>query len=192
MFWPLRSGTLALLAWVVACAGCAGSAEPRPEPTPEEPALAGADERHQLEAPTPSSPSDPIEQLPAEPAPPTGGEASTATATLYSEVSFDLRSMPHRGPYDVDERLITGRVQLLMQRVRDAAGEPAPRLLVYPGASVFRAEFFGDDTQALAQCQRAIAAVARPATDPASRSPTDAVDGVDATPCAPIEPADAP
>jgi hypothetical protein len=122
---------------------------------------------------------------------PTPGPSGEPTPTFYTSVSFDLRSMPHRAPYDVDSRLVSGRVELLMQRVRDAAGEPAPRLLVYPGASVFRAEFFGREPEALSQCQRAVDAVATPETDPGSRSPRSELDAVRATPCAAIE-ADAP
>lgn len=90
----------------------------------------------------------------------------------------------------MDERLVTCQVQLLMQRVRDAVGEPAPRLLVYPGASVFRAEFFRSDAEAIARCERGVAAVAPPpppAPGDATRSPRAELDGVGATPCAPIE-----
>ncbi len=176
----------ASLGWLVvlgSLAACAGGAERRPEPT--QPASA-EEPSEPVDSPSVTAPEPAAEGLPtardlgAEPPP-------EPTPSLYTEVSFDLRSMPHRGPHDVDARLVSGRVALLMQRVRDAAGEPAPRLLVYPGASVFRAEFFGSESEALAQCQRSVAAVAAPATQRGARQPPGGVDGVEATPCAPIE-----
>ncbi|MCA9615696.1 MAG: hypothetical protein KC586_23230 [Myxococcales bacterium] len=116
------------------------------------------------------------------------GEAREAPVTAprtayFTRVSFDLRSMPHRGPYDVDERLITSRVELLMQRARDVAGEPAPRLTYQPGVSVFRAEFEGPTAQA--QCARVVAALATPPDEGPSRRAS--VRGVRATPCAPVD-----
>ena len=121
-------------AWLVsvgvtgALVACAGAAEPRPEPT-------------SAQSPSAEEPSEPVGSpsiATAEPTPevpivdePTPGPSGEPTPTFYTSVSFDLRSMPHRAPYDVDSRLVSGRVELLMQRVRDAAGEPAPRLLVY-------------------------------------------------------------
>ncbi len=182
----------AWLVWVGvtgALVACAGAAEPRPEPT-------------STQSPSEEEPSEPVgspsiataeptaEVVPIVEEPP-AGPSGEPTPTFYTRVSFDLRSMPHRGPHDVDGRLVSGRVELLMQRVRDAAGEPAPRLLVHPGSSVFRAEFFGREPEALSQCQRAVDAVATPETDPGSRSPRSELDAVRATPCAAIE-ADAP
>ncbi len=107
--------------------------------------------------------------------------------TVHTRVSFDLRSMPHRGPYDVDQSAVTGRVQLLIERMREAAGAPEPRFGYQPGISVFRAEFFGSPAEALAQCRRAIAEVAPP--PPADRPlPRRArLRDVEATPCAQID-----
>ncbi len=54
-----------------------------------------------------------------------------------------------------------------------------------PGISVFRAEFFGSEAEALVQCNRAAAAVA-PEVEPGLRS-RRSVFRVQATPCAVIE-----
>lgn len=110
-------------------------------------------------------------------------EAETGPALVFTRISFDLRGMPHRGPYDVDPGLIDSRLQYLMQQARDAAGSPEPRLTYNPGISVFRAEFFGDDAQA--QCERTIAAVA---PDRSDLPPRAALSEPSATACAPIEP----
>ncbi len=110
----------------------------------------------------------------------------TASPTVQTRISFDLRSMPHRGPRNVDESAITGRVQLLIERTREAAGAPEPRFRYQPGSSVFRAEFFGSPAAALAQCRRTVAAVAPPPPD-RPRSPRARLRDVEATPCAPIE-----
>ncbi|HJL02057.1 MAG TPA: hypothetical protein RMH85_17355 [Polyangiaceae bacterium LLY-WYZ-15_(1-7)] len=125
--------------------------------------------------------------------PPTSPDEASAPGgapTVFTRISFDLRGMPHRGPHDVDPARIDGRVQLLMQRVRDAAGLPAPRLTHQRGSSVFRAEFHGPLSEALARCRRVVAEVAPPPPEPASGrvSRRAAFRGPDATPCAPIEP----
>jgi hypothetical protein len=104
-------------------------------------------------------------------------------AAYFTRVSFDLRSMPHRGPYDVDEGFVTSRVELLMQRARDVAGEPAPRLSFTPGFSVFRADFEG--ATARAQCRRVVAALATPRVE--GSTPRASFGGVRATPCAPVD-----
>ncbi len=109
-------------------------------------------------------------------------DAETGPALVFTRISFDLRGMPHRGPYDVDPGLIDSRLQYLMQQARDAAGSPEPRLTYNPGISVFRAEFFGDDAQA--QCERTIAAVA---PDRSDLPPRAALSEPSATACAPIE-----
>ena len=181
----------AWLVWVGvtgALVACAGAVEPRPETTSTQ--SPSAEEPHAQVGSPSSATAEPTPEVPVvdEPTPRLSGEP---TPTFYTSVSFALRSLPHRAPYDVDGRLVSGRVELLMQRVRDAAGEPAPRLVVFAGASVFRAEFFGREPEALSQCQRVVDAVATPETDPASRSPRAELDGVRATPCAAID-ADAP
>lgn len=110
---------------------------------------------------------------------------ATERPTVFTRVSFDLRGMPHRGPRDVDPERIRMRTELLMQNVRDAAGEPAPRLTYQPGVSVFRAEFYGPELEAMAQCRRAVRQVAPP-IDRSKRSPRMALHAPRATPCTPI------
>ncbi len=181
----------AWLVWVGvigALVACAGTTEPRPEPTSTQ--SPSAEEPSETVASPSLATVEPTSEVPIVDEP-SAAPSEEATPTFSTSVSFDLRSMPHRAPYDVDGRLVSGRVELLMQRVRDAAGEPAPRLVVFPGASVFRAEFFGRDADALSQCQRVVEAVATPETDPGSRPPRSELDDVRATPCAPIE-GDAP
>ena len=180
--------------WVVRFAalliGCAGTAEQAPE-APQAPEPEQAPEpAHDQEADTREgagaggSAAEPSEDVRQSAAATSGAEQPPS---VFTRMSFDLRSLPHRGPYDVDPGLVSGRVQLLMQRVRDAVGEPAPRLLIYPGASVFRAEFLGPRDEAMAQCQRAIDAVAPPPAQDEASIPLAAFDRVRATPCAPIE-----
>jgi hypothetical protein len=162
----------ACLVLVAALVACAGGAEPRPEATSTQAASTpAADETTEPAAAEETTEPAAAETSAVEPPPDTSVEPSP---TCFTRVWFDLRAMPHRGPRDVDARLVSGRVELLAQRVRDAAGEPAPRFLMVPGASVFRAEFFGTDAEALSQCQRAVDAVAR--------------GDVRATPCARLEP----
>lgn len=150
---------------VLALVACAGGAAPRPEETstqsastaaPSETRTAEASTDETSTGETSTGEASMAETSTEEPAP----IPSVESATCFTQVSFDLRSLPHRGPRDVDSRLVSGRVELLAQRVRDSAGEPPPRILVYPGASVFRAEFFGTEREALLQCQRAVDAVA--------------------------------
>jgi hypothetical protein len=167
---------------VLALVACAGGAAPRPEETstqststaapsgasaPSVPAQRGepsteepSTEEPSTEEPSTEEPSteEPSTEEPSteEPAP---GASAEPSPTYSTRVWFDLRSLPHRGPRDVDPRLVSGRVELLAQRVRDAAGEPPPRILVSPGASVFHAEFFGTEAGSLAQCQRALEVV---------------------------------
>jgi hypothetical protein len=112
-------------------------------------------------------------------APPTG------EPTVFTRVMFDLRGMPHRGPRDVDPAMIRMRTELLMHRVREAAGAPEPRLTFQPGSSVFRAEFYGAERDALAQCRRAVRQVAPP-VDTSMLSGRAAFREPRATPCAPI------
>ena len=165
-------------AFVFALLACAGGAAPRPEETSTQSASTATPS----EASAPSVPGQRDETSTDEastdeasteqPAPRPSAEPSP---TYFTQVSFDLRTLPHRGPYDVDPRLVSGRVELLAQRVRDSAGEPAPRILVSPGTSVFRAEFFGTEAGSLAQCQRALEVVA-------------ALRNVRATPCERLAP----
>ena len=164
--------------FVFALLACAGGAAPRPEETSTQSASTATPS----EASAPSVPGQRDETSTDEastdeasteqPAPRPSAEPSP---TYFTQVSFDLRTLPHRGPYDVDPRLVSGRVELLAQRVRDSAGEPAPRILVSPGTSVFRAEFFGTEAGSLAQCQRALEVVA-------------ALRNVRATPCERLAP----
>jgi len=93
--------------------------------------------------------------------------------------------MPHRGPRDVNPQLIDSRLGFLMQRVRDASGEPAPRVLSSQGASTFVVEFFGTEAEALTQCRHVTREVAPPPPSNASRRMR--VSAPSATPCQPIE-----
>ncbi|MFK7989810.1 MAG: hypothetical protein AB8I08_27575 [Sandaracinaceae bacterium] len=155
-----RTGWL-VLSLVLAC-----GTPPEPESAPVE------SESPESEPPE----SEPPESEPPEPEPPAGPSA-------FTSISFDLRSLPHRGPYDVDPHFIESRRGVLMVEARTAAGEPAPRFLVQPGSTVFRAEFYGSLTEALAQCRRVVAAVA-PLPDPSEpERPRMAVSRPSATPC---------
>lgn len=166
----------AWLVFVAALVACAGGAAPRSEATSTQSATEAPSEASSREAASSSGVAAPVpapeDTSAEEPAP---APSAAPSPTYFTQVSFDLRTLPHRGARDVDPRLVSGRVELLVQRVRDSAGEPPPQLLVYRGASVFRAEFFGTEPGALSQCQRAVDAVA-------------ALRDVRATPCARIEP----
>ena len=180
-------------AFVFALLACAGGAAPRPEETstqsastatPSEasaPSVPGqrdetsTDEASTDEASTDETSTDEASTDEASTEQPAPRPSAEPSPTYFTQVSFDLRTLPHRGPYDVDPRLVSGRVELLAQRVRDSAGEPAPRILVSPGTSVFRAEFFGTEAGSLAQCQRALEVVA-------------ALRNVRATPCERLAP----
>ena len=109
-------------------------------------------------------------------------------ATVFTRISFDLRGMPHRGPYDVDPARINSRVESLMHRAREAAGEPPPRLSNQPGISSFRAEFVGPEPEALAQCERVVAEVAPAPADPTKKRGRSALRAPRAEPCGPIDP----
>lgn len=164
---------------------CACGAEPRPSEEAE---------REMASTPAPEAESE----TETEPAPdrateveagaePSAGAVDELAPAVFTRISFDLRGMPHFGPQNVRLDQVELRLRGLMDRTRDAAGDPEPRLTYQRGSSVFRAEFFGAEAEALAQCRRAVQEVAPP-EDPASgsrrRRPSSSPR---ATPCAVIE-----
>lgn len=90
--------------------------------------------------------------------------AGESEQTVCSRFAYDLRSMPHTGPRQVDTNLITSRTRGMIHDVQVAAGEPrAQAFSSGEGSSSFSAVFIG--ARAIEQCERARAEVAPPIPD---------------------------
>lgn len=108
-----------------------------------------------------------------------GAEPAGPEALVCSRFSFDLRSMPHTGPYQVNEGQVQLRVRGLIDDVRVAAGEPIQAFT--SGGSSFSAVFSGASANAV--CERARATVAPP--PPAGATGRRRLGYTRATPCGP-------
>lgn len=108
-----------------------------------------------------------------------GAEPAGPEALVCSRFSFDLRSMPHTGPYQVNEGHVQLRVRGLIDDVRVAAGEPIQAFT--SGGSSFSAVFSGASANSV--CERARATVAPP--PPAGATGRRLLGYTRASPCGP-------
>lgn len=115
--------------------------------------------------------------------------AAPEPALICVSIGFDLRGMPHRGPYDVDPRAIESRRGYLYTQLRDATPEPKPEIRLPPTPTVFTARFAPSATQtAMARCTAAVAAVVPAPRLPLPRRRPDFRGPKVDQPCAPCPP----
>lgn len=165
----MRLSYASALVLALIAGACSGAAN---ESTPEPAAGAETMELHDEAASEENAPEEnaPEESASEESASEESASESAENAageseqTVCSRFAYDLRSMPHTGPRQVDTNLITSRTRGMIHDVQVAAGEPrAQAFSSGEGSSSFSAVFIG--ARAIEQCERARAEVAPPIPD---------------------------